>query len=77
MNSRIEVIRRFHTRFCQWGLRSTIPATEYVGGPVPLLLNPQALLYKRVAIFNAINVLFTIIAIVVTSVITDQSRAKE
>ena len=37
MNSRIKIVRRCHSNCCTWGERRITYATEYVGGPVPLL----------------------------------------
>ena len=74
MNSRIELVRKLHRRLCSWGLRTPIPAREYVGGPVPLLRNPQAINSTRLAIINTGLLLFTLLGILIDYLLDQKTR---
>ena len=52
MNSRFSVIRSLASSLCSWGQRTTIPAANYVGGPVPFLRNPSTKFFKYLVILN-------------------------
>ena len=58
-NSRNATIRKFDKDCCSWGAPTIIPSQDYVGGPVPLLRNPAAKFFRRLAI---LNVTFTVLA---------------
>ena len=58
-NSRNPTIRKFDKDCCSWGAPTIIPSQDYVGGPVPLLRNPAAKFFRRLAI---LNVTFTVLA---------------
>ena len=77
MNSRIDLVRRLHLKFCSWGKRTPTPAREYVGGPVPLLTNPQALNSKRLAIANAILLVLTLVALLINYFTDKKARANQ
>ena len=68
MNSRIKPVRNCHRKYCNWGERRITYATEYVGGPVPLLRNPKTIEYGRLAILSGL-LLFTNIIVIVVAIV--------
>lgn len=65
MNSRSPFVKKCCEKFCSWGTPTRIPSQDYIGGPVPLLVNPAK---KMFMIFAIINVVFTVMAVSVASV---------
>lgn len=59
MNSRIGAVRSLTVRCCSWGHRARIEAKDYLGGPVPLLVNPLPILTRRIAIANLVLLFLT------------------
>ena len=52
MNSRSKLVRNIANACCNWGSRTTVPAQNYIGGPVPLLRNPTQRFFKFLVMLN-------------------------
>ena len=74
MNSRIELVRRSYELCCSWGARTVLPSKDFVGGPVPLLRNPQRLMSQRMAVFNIGFMVATLILFVVLYTVTTDEQ---
>ena len=65
MNSRNSVIRGIAEKCCSWGARTTVPSSNYVGGPVPLLRNPAVRFFKFLVILNLVFMIVCILVFVI------------